>query len=153
MELTFGTVGPHAYAEETQDFVHDLRGIPKFNGWDNQIPNEFTFNINFNQKRRYTYLEPGELKHLPLSLNGFTDLGVSLGNFKTSVDVGWHFQFGYNVPVDFSDPRLTATSNSISWDPGPEKSDFSAYLIAGVRGSAVLHDITLAHCKPYVAKI
>ena len=33
VELNIGIVGPDALAHETQDFIHDLRGFEKYNGW------------------------------------------------------------------------------------------------------------------------
>ena len=39
-ELQLGLTGDFSLAEETQDFVHSIRGIAKANGWDNQIDTE-----------------------------------------------------------------------------------------------------------------
>lgn len=143
IELNFGIVGPSALAEQTQDIVHRLQDIELFDGWDSQIPDEFTFNVHFNQKRRYVFLEHGDFMSLPFSLNGFSETGLSLGNYRVDASVGWHFQFGYNVPVDFSAPRLSPTANSVSWSANDVPPVFSAYLIAGVKGYAVMHNITI----------
>ena len=40
LEVQLGIVGPGAYGQEAQDFIHDLRGFEKFKGWDNQLRNE-----------------------------------------------------------------------------------------------------------------
>ena len=141
LAVNLGVVGPSARGKQTQNIVHDLIDTERFEGWDSQIPDEFTFNIHFNQRRRYSMLE--DIYGTPFSLNGFTELGSSLGNFRVDASIGCHFQFGYNVPKDFIDPRLSLTSNSVSWASGEDKPDFSFYLIVGVKGSAVLHDITL----------
>jgi len=143
VEFTVGTIGPDSFAEETQNSVHDFRDIERFEGWDTQIPNEFTFNIDLNTKRRFTYLEPYDLPMLPLSFNGFTEVGSSLGTYRTDVRFGWHMQIGYNVPVDFSDPRLSPTANAISWNDDTIPTNFSAYLILGAKVTAVFHDATL----------
>jgi hypothetical protein len=39
-ELTLGVIGPLSLARQSQDLVHDLRGIDRFNGWNNQLHNE-----------------------------------------------------------------------------------------------------------------
>ena len=57
VDLAIGTTGRRAYAKQTQDFVHDIRGIDKFNGWESQIPSEPTLNLYYTQKRRLTFLE------------------------------------------------------------------------------------------------
>ncbi|QXD24362.1 lipid A deacylase LpxR family protein [Opitutia bacterium ISCC 51] len=44
-EVQLGMVGPAALGEEIQDIVHDFRGIPKANGWGNQIRNELGLNL------------------------------------------------------------------------------------------------------------
>lgn len=143
VEFTVGTVGPHSYAEATQDFIHDLREIDKFNGWDRQIPNEITLNMNFSHKRRYRYLNGDELNDIPVMMDGFTNFATSLGNHRTDLSIGWHTHIGLNIPVNFSDPRLSPTANSVCWCSEGQSTDWSAYFIAGVRGSVVLHDITL----------
>src|SRR2546421_10511417 len=40
IEIDFGLVGPHAYAQQTQDAVHRLRGFALFQGWANQLRDE-----------------------------------------------------------------------------------------------------------------
>ena len=142
VELSIGTVGPNAYAEEVQDFVHDLRGLDRFNGWDSQIPNEPTLNLFFSQKRRLTFLESewGEF-----AVDGFGEWGFGLGTFRTDLYLGALTRFGWNLPVDFSDPRLSPTAYSHQ----PFKTDrresgpWSLYGLLGFRGSAVAHTITL----------
>ena len=141
-ELSIGTVGPNAHAKEVQDFVHDLKGVDKFKGWDSQIPNEPTLNLFFSQKRRLTFLESewGEF-----AVDGFSEWGFGLGTFRTDLYLGALTRFGWNLPVDFSDPRLSPTAYSHQ----PFKTDrresglWSVYGLTGLRGSAVAHDITL----------
>ena len=54
-------------------------------------------------------------------------------------------RIGWNLPVEFSDPRLTLSAHSqklYNEDRG-NKRDWSLYAMFGIRGSAILHDITL----------
>jgi len=142
VELSIGTVGPNAHAKETQDFIHDLKGVDRFKGWDSQIPNEPTLNLFFSQKRSLTFLESewGEF-----AVDGFGEWGFGLGTFRTDLYLGALTRIGWNLPVDFSDPRLSPTAYSHQ----PFKTDrresgpWSLYGLLGFRGSAVAHDITL----------
>lgn len=144
IELSIGTVGPHAFAEDTQDYIHDIRNIDKFQGWDSQMPNEVTINLFFNQRRRWTELT--KLK-LPggLHMDGFHETGYALGTYMTSAHVGFMVRLGWNLPVEFADPRLTPTAHTQKLYAGEKENetDWSFYFIAGARGKAIAHDITL----------
>lgn len=41
-----GVIGPAAYGRELQDFIHDIYGFKRANGWDYQIANAFALNFN-----------------------------------------------------------------------------------------------------------
>ena len=142
MELSLGLVGPEAYAKEAQDFVHDVRGIDRFEGWDSQIPNEPTLNLHLSQKRRLRFLE--SLEWL-FSTDGILEMGADIGTYRTAAYVGSLARFGYNLPIDFSDPRISMTANTqeIGDSGATESHPFSLYGLVGGRASGVVHDITL----------
>ncbi len=142
VELNIGTVGPNAHAKEVQDFVHDIKGVARFQGWDSQIPNEVTVNLFFSQKRRLTFLETG---YSGFSVDGFGEWGFGLGNYKTDLYVGALTRFGWNLPLDFSDPRLspTAYTHQPFVTDRRESGRWSLFGLFGFRGSAVARDITL----------
>ena len=144
VEISLGVVGPHAQAQETQDFIHDIRNIDRFQGWDSQIPNEITLNLHFDHKRRWTDLRKVELP-FDLELDGFHEIGYSIGNFLTEAHVGFVLRLGWNIPVEFSDARLTPTAHTqkLYADGGYNRHDWSCYFIGGARITGVLHDITL----------
>lgn len=142
VEFSLGTIGPHSLAHETQDLIHDWRGYAKFQGWDSQLGNEVTGNLFFTQNRRLRYGTAGD----GWSLDGFWEWGFSVGSFRTDALTGGMFRFGWNLPVDFSDPRLSLRSYTHQMAAGPEVRIFqhvSLYGLAGVRGYAVGHDSTL----------
>tara|TARA_B110000037_G_scaffold220271_1_gene287467 strand:+ start:532 stop:1695 length:1164 start_codon:yes stop_codon:yes gene_type:complete len=162
-ELAIGVVGEKAFAQETQDFVHELKGIELFQGWDSQIPTEVTMSLAFNQKRRLAFLESGRDI---LSFDGFGEWGFVLGNFRTNGYLGAMLRLGWNLPVDFSDPRISesAYSHQLWSEEGVPRSSYSLYALAGVRGIAVAHDITLdgslfrdyetgVQSKPFVGEV
>jgi len=164
-ELTLGVVGPHAFGEETQDLVHDLRGFEKFDGWDSQVPNEPTLTLSLVQKRRFEFSEfANKLVHF--GGDGVTEWGAELGNYRTSAFIGFLGRWGYNVPVAFSDPRLSTTAYShkpfLKYDESI-KGKWSVYGLAGTRLTAVAFDATIdgplfrdfstgVHSEPFVAE-
>jgi lipid A 3-O-deacylase len=142
VELNLGVVGPSSFAEETQDTVHSLINSEIFEGWNSQIPDELTVNLNLKQTRGYTFFQAGDISYFPFSMNGASEASVSLGNFRTDASLGFYTQIGHNVTSEFSNPRLSTTANSTGWSDSQD-SHFSAYLIFGAKVSAVLHDISL----------
>ena len=142
-EFILGTTGPNSLAEDAQDLIHDLRDIEKFEGWDAQIPNEVTVDLVFTQKRRIRILDRRERG---FSVDGLGEAGARLGTFRTDAFVGGFFRAGVNLPADFSDPRVSATSYShqVFDRRVPERAaSWSAYALFGLRGTAVGHDATL----------
>lgn len=142
IEYAIGTTGANSLAENSQDFIHDLRSLDKFNGWDDQIPNEITFDISFEQKRRARFLE---WNLGPLQGDGYTQWGMRLGTFQTGAKVGAFTRIGFNLPRDFSDPRLSSTAYSHRYfgSEGATEGNWSFFLLFGAGGQAVLHDATL----------
>lgn len=140
--LSAGMVGPHAYAEEMQDFVHSTFGVDKFNGWDSQVPDEFLLNLHLGQKRRLLILD---YANGVFAMDGFTEMAVDLGNYRTAANIGAVFRLGYNLPIEFSDPRLSpqAYSHKLFQSQRVMESPWSVYTLFGVGGSAVAHDVTL----------
>ncbi|MGB6223402.1 lipid A deacylase LpxR family protein [Haloferula sp.] len=142
VELSVGTTGEHAFAEPTQDFVHSAQGIPKFNGWDNQIPNEITVDLSFVQKRR---LDLANFGYRAIRIDGLGEWGARLGSFQTNAYAGGFFRLGYNLPPDFSDPRLSSTAYSHRYFNTPigYSSPWSVYAIFGGNVRLVAFDATL----------
>ncbi len=140
--FSVGTVGRHAYAEETQDFVHSVRGMEKFNGWDNQVPNEPLFNLHLSQKRRLLLVD---YRNGIFAVDGFHESAIGIGNYRTEAQVGALIRVGFNLPVEFSDPRLSpqAYSHKLFQDERVSESFWSLYAILGARGYAIARDVTL----------
>lgn len=140
--LAIGTTGKHSLAEQAQDFVHDLRGLEKFAGWDSQVPNEVTVNLYSTQRRRLGLLNP---ERHTFAIDGFLEWQVGLGNYFTGLNAGALVRFGWNLPLDFSDARLsvTAYSHQPFKTTRLERSNWSVYGIVGAQAAAVAHNITL----------
>lgn len=143
-ELILGTLGPRSGAHQAQDWVHDKRNIPKFEGWDEQVPNEFTLDLALSQKRRVRLVTE---QSRSFSVDGFTEGMLRLGTFRTEARVGGFFRAGLHLPPDFSDPRLDVIGYSHQlFKPGEALTptrDWSLYALLGANAGAVLHDATL----------
>jgi hypothetical protein len=107
VSLAIGTTGPNSYAKEAQDLVHNIRGQQEFDGWDSQVPNEVTANFYTSQRRRVVIRDPSQGS---FAIDGFTEARLALGTFLTSVSAGTLIRFGWNLPTDFADARLSTTS-------------------------------------------
>ena len=141
VEFLVGVTGKYSYAQETQDFIHDIRDIDKFLGWDDQIPTEVTADLSFVQKRRLNF--GGNER--ALSMDGVGEWGMRLGSFRTTAHVGGMVRAGLFLPADFTDPRLseTAYANKYFSSGSALKSNWSLFLLAGFKGTVVAHDATL----------
>lgn len=144
LTLSIGTTGKRSYARETQNWVHrNISDSPLFQGWESQIPDEITLNLFIDQKRRIMQLE--KLNLHPFELDGYIEFGTALGNFRTDAYVGTLLRGGYNLPAAYIAPRVQIGSYRHAFsqkNSSPEK-PFSCFAFAAVRGSAVVHDITL----------
>lgn len=142
VELLLGTTGPNSLAADAQDLIHDVRDIEKFRGWDDQIPNEFTVDLSFTQKRRLRFLDRRETG---FSVDGFSEAGARLGTYRTDAFFGGFFRIGFNLPADFSDPRITATAYSHKFFDNEQLANrlWSAYALFGFTGTVVAHDASL----------
>jgi len=142
MEITLGTTGENSFAENSQDFIHSMRDIEKFNGWEDQIPNEITFDVSYVQKRRTGFLQFGDGK---FRMDGLTEWGARLGTFRTDTHIGASIRIGYNLPGEFSDARLSSTAYSHRYfgADAKDEGDWSIYFTTGIGATGVLHDATL----------
>lgn len=55
-EINLGVVGPWSRAKQSQDLIHRARGISQFEGWANQLGNEFGAQVVFERKYRFDFL-------------------------------------------------------------------------------------------------
>ncbi len=142
--LSIGTTGRLSYGQDLQNWIHEnVSGSPLFKGWDSQAPGELTLNLHLDHKRRIQQLDA--TADWPLQVDGFTEWGTALGNFRTDVYLGTHFRVGKNLPNSHLTPRvqLGSFTETLFNHQSELPSAFSLYGFFGVRGYGVLHDITL----------
>jgi len=139
--LSLGTTGPNSYADDLQTWVHEeITDSPVFQGWDSQVPGEATLNLHFDHKRSFGF-PPGP----EFGVDGYWEWGAAVGNFRTDAYLGALLRAGYNLPATYSTPRLQLGSygHELFRRADPAESPFSILGFAGLRGTAVVHDITL----------
>lgn len=143
--LSIGTTGKQALARQTQNWVHrNISDSPIFRGWDEQIPAEITINLHFDRKRRYRQLA-NATGDGPLEMDGYLEWGAALGNWRTDAYLGTMIAAGYNLRTSYPHPRvqLGSYTHELFRDADGSGGDWTVAGFSGVRGTAVVHDITL----------
>ena len=100
LELNVGMVGPASLAEDTQDLIHEVRDIDKFQGWDHQLENELGLQLVYEHKRRYKLTEQWPQQ------DAIVHAGGSLGNVATYLNFGAEYRIGWQLPEDFGTAAL-----------------------------------------------
>lgn len=144
MELNLGMIGPASLAEETQDFIHDLRGFEKFKGWDNQLSNELGLVAVYEHKDKFLR----ETYYGGLGYDAITHFGASLGNVATYLNGGFEVRAGWNIPADFGTAAVRPGGDNAapgsSWDSRLSgKRLVGLHMFASVDARLVLRDIFL----------
>lgn len=99
-KIDVGIVGPHSYAEQSQNIVHKWFDFSMPEGWENQIKDEPVLNLVYDRRDIKSW---GKNKdHFGYDLISHT--GFGLGNAYTYVDAGAKFRFGWHLKGDFGMP-------------------------------------------------
>ncbi|MEN8744806.1 MAG: lipid A deacylase LpxR family protein [Lentimonas sp.] len=141
--IALGTTGPNRYADDSQTWIHEnVSSSPTYQDWDSQVPVEMTVNLHLDHKHRIDRLDCGN--DSTFEIDGYYEWGAALGNFRTDADLGGLLRAGYNLPDNDSTPRVQIGSYEQGlFKEETRKDAFSVFGFTGIRGSAVLHDITL----------
>jgi hypothetical protein len=144
LEFDLGMVGPHSYAEQCQETLHQWFDATDPQGWDNQLKDEPVANIFYERKWKLVRPEPGGF-----SFDVIPHLGGALGTTLTYANAGAQIRWGWNLPNDFGTFRIRPACESNA--PHDEKDPrffspyqrFGIHLFAAVSGSTVLRNIFL----------
>lgn len=136
VEVNLGVVGPWSFAEEAQDFVHEVRNIDTFRGWDNQLKNEPGLMVQY--ERRWRFFDP--IKIGPTAFDAIPHAGASIGNVLTQANVGGSMRWGWNLPRNFGPPSLIQGVSSLDRTP---QDSISLYTFMTLQGRYVAHNIFL----------
>lgn len=137
-QLSLGVVGPASLAEQSQKLIHEVINSPEPMGWDHQLKNEPTLQLNYQRSWQSPKLEfPADF-----ALDATPHAGAALGNVYTYANGGAMFRVGQNLPVDYGPPRVQPSlpgsgyferaSDGLGW-----------YLFGGFEGRAVARNIFL----------
>lgn len=139
-ELTVGIVGPSAYGEETQKWVHKQIESTEPKGWDNQLDDEVGVMMSWNRRWPQKFM----MDVGPLAIGFSPHAGLTVGNIYTYANTGLTLKLGADESI-WSDYPLSVRPSL----PGKgyfiteEEDDFSWFVFAGVEGRAVAWNIFL----------
>lgn len=135
--LTIGMVGPSSKAEQTQKYIHQVKGAIMPKGWNNQLKDEL--GINFTYERKWRKIFASEL--FGMGFDVMPHLASSVGNVNTSAATGATFRLGYDLPADYGPPRIHPNLSGSDFFVPTRK--FSGYLFSTFEIRAVARDIFL----------
>ncbi len=126
-KLITGLVGPGAFAEDTQRFVHRIEGYSKPQGWSHQLKNEPVINLVYEYRHKYRFTPPDAA----LGIELIPMAGAFLGNYLVQAETDLQFRIGYHLPDDYGSTVL----RGISYLPFPQEDKvhytWGAYAYAG----------------------
>lgn len=133
LDVVIGQVGPDSGAESVQRTVHKWLESDEARGWDNQLHNETTIDLQY-QRSWMLPLIDNNVDIVPR-------VAFTLGTARRDVQAGFTMRFGSGVASDFG-PPLMRTNNAGSQYFTPNQR-FYWYLFAGANGRYVEHNIFL----------
>jgi len=136
-ELSLGTSGRVALAEQIQSEFHGHFDGIHFRGWDSQVPAEMTLNLYYESRYRWAFFEGADEVSLA---DFFFNWGGALGNQRTELRVSAEVRFGWNLEEDFSNFRL---SNTAYHHEGSFSKEASVYVLGGMGLSGVAHELSI----------
>jgi lipid A 3-O-deacylase len=136
--LELGVVGPASFAEQTQEFVHEITGSEIAQGWDNQIDNEPVFRIDAERIQQLGLLN-GTNK---IQFDSTLYMNAGLGNLRSDIGTGLIFRMGTGLAESFAfvSPAPDHGANTLAGWPSK---GFEWQLSVSAYGRYVLNDITL----------
>jgi Uncharacterized protein conserved in bacteria len=136
VEIDVGMVGPAALGRQVQTEWHELIGVDRPLGWDNQIANQPGLLLAFLEKRKYAY---GNVEFVPHA-------GASIGNVMTLARTGGIVRWGRNMsgfgPDTIEPGGAMLQASRIRAEQGPGRS-YEWYAFAGADVRAVAYNIFL----------
>lgn len=136
-EVDLGVVGPLSLAEQTQIWWHDVIGVNRPNGWENQLDNEPTLQFTGERKWRNVFADADT----GLGFDVSPHIGAALGNVHIYGAGGVTLRFGQDLTSDYGAPRIRPSlpgSTYFSSNDG-----FGWYLFAGAEGRAIARNMFL----------
>lgn len=140
LELTLGVVGPPAFGEQTQKFVHShVTSSPTPKGWSNQL--DFEPGLILSWQRRWPRAFRYDLGNYRFRAE--PSIGASIGNIYTYAETGLMFSFSPDRDIiQDAPPRVRPAMPGSGYFDTPDDG-WSWQLFAGATGRAVGRNIFL----------
>jgi len=103
-ELDLGIMGPSSLAQNAQEMIHHEFNYTTPEGWNNQINDEFDFDLKYNRRWRFDLWKQ---EHFLPSGQVMPDVGLTAGSIFDEVHAGALFRLGWNMPDDFGPGHLS----------------------------------------------
>lgn len=139
LKLMLGLVGPSAFAEDVQSFVHRVEGYDQPKGWGHQLKDEPVANLVYEYRRKYLLTSPDAALGVEVIPMG----GAFLGNYLIQATTDVQCRVGYHLPNDFGATVLRGSS----YLPFPQETEahhnWGIYGFAGGGASVVARNLVL----------
>ena len=137
-----GVAGPAALGKQVQNGWHDIIGVDRFQGWDNQIHNELVVVLAHEKMKRWPSTNPVDGR---LGADAITHWGGAVGNLTTHANAGAEVRFGWRLPDDFGSSTLRpAGENAAPHTTSIRHAGPAAHLFVAADVKLVAHDLTLS---------
>lgn len=135
--LGVGIVGPESFAEDVQEFFHDINNGNEPLGWDTQLRNEPTILLSY--ERNWRHFREHDLP-FAFQAEFMPQVGVTVGNALTYVNTGAVLKFGQNIPYGYG---LNRVRPGIGGTGAFDVDGIGWYIFGGAEVRAVARDIFL----------
>ena len=141
VEFQLGTTGKPSLAFDAQDLVHKTCGLARWEGWDDQIPAEMTFQLTARQDYRLPWLEFTTPGGLQMDAACFTR--EELGTVSIAAETGAYVRFGRNLPdsMQMSSNHAGDFALGLLRKPEYDSAATSWYVLAGASVKYVARDL------------
>lgn len=129
ISTTIGIVGPAAFGEETQKFVHELIDSDEPKGWDTQLENELVFQLSRARIVRSWVSGSGNADLL-------SSADLRLGTIESSVNGGLMLRYGRGLVDSFATPLFNDSRTS-----NPAAIEGGWYIYAGAEAGYMFNQI------------
>ena len=133
LAIQLGVLGPTALGEDFQNGVHNFIGISERKGWGNQLEDEIAGQLEWENRRRI---------HSSDFLDIISFVNARAGNVHLDTSAGFQFKIGLNLSEDFGFSDIESVGHPTG-DWGSIRKNFSLYLMGGLKGGYVAHNIFL----------
>jgi len=133
LDLVVGVVGPQSHAEEVQRWVHKVTDSDTPEGWDNQLHNETTIDVQYQHEWIIPLIEN--------NLDVVPRVAVTLGTSQRYAGTGLTFRLGSGLSADAGPPLIRPNAAGSHYFQTAQS--FYWYLFVGAHGRYVAHNIFL----------